>query len=109
MISEDIDIANVFNKYGDYVNVASKIKEHVENPEFDNIKGYVDSKVPEDIFFNNPDTTCSFVRDFLVNLNATKATGLDCIGPRLLKLAPDILCPSITYIVNKSLISGIFP
>ena len=43
------------------------------------------------------------------SLDVSKATGLDLIGPKILKIAPDILCPSISYLVNKSLTSGIFP
>ena len=70
---------------------------------------YVDSKIPSNTFCSIPEITSSFVRNFLVNLDVTKATGLDCIGPKLLKIALDVLSPSITYPVNKSLLSGIFP
>ena len=42
-------------------------------------------------------------------MDATKATGLDSIGPRLLKIASNVLTPSITYIINKSIESGGFP
>ena len=41
-------------------------------------------------------------------MDATKATGLDCIGPRLLKIALAVLTPSITYIINKSIEFGFF-
>ena len=36
-------------------------------------------------------------------------TGQDCIGPRLLKMASDILSPGVTFIIKKSITSGIFP
>ena len=42
-------------------------------------------------------------------MDATKATGLDCIGPRLLKIVSNVLTPSITCIINKSIESGGFP
>ena len=42
-------------------------------------------------------------------MDIKKATGLDSIGPRLLKIAPNVLAPSITYIINRSIESGIFP
>ena len=42
-------------------------------------------------------------------MDVTKATGLDGIGPRLLKIAPNALTPSITYMINKSIESGVFP
>ena len=41
-------------------------------------------------------------------MDVTKATGLDCIVQRLLKIAPNVLTPSITYIVNKSIECGFF-
>ena len=34
---------------------------------------------------------------------------MDSIGPRLLKIAPNVLTPGITYMINKSLASGVFP
>lgn len=106
-ISDDSGIANVFNKY--FVNIASQLKEPAEYSDFENIKEFVNSKVPYDTFFSIPEISFSFVRNFLSKLDITKATGLDCIGPRLLKIAPDVLCSSITLIVNKSIKSGIFP
>ena len=42
-------------------------------------------------------------------MDVKKATGLDSIGPKLLKIAPNALTPSITYIMNKSIECGIFP
>ena len=54
-------------------------------------------------------TNLSFIRTFLSNLNVNKSTGLDNIGPRILKLSANVLAPSLLYIVNKSLITGEFP
>ena len=73
------------------------------------MKDYVDSKVSGERCYTIPGILHSFVRNFLQCLDVKKATRLDCIGPRLLKIAPDILRPSITYLVNKSIISGTFP
>ena len=107
LISDENEIANIFNKY--FVNVAAQFKEPVERSYFKHITEYVDSKVPSNTFFTIPEITSSFVRNFLVNLDVTKATGLDCIDPKLLKIALNVLSPSITYLDNKSLLSGIFP
>ena len=52
---------------------------------------------------------CSFVNSYLSNMGVTNATGLDSIGPKLLKIALNILTPSITYITNKSIESKVFP
>ena len=37
------------------------------------------------------------------------STGLDNIGPRILKMSANIIAPSILFIVNKSITSGKFP
>ena len=51
---------------------------------------------------------CSFINNYLSNMDVTKATWLDSICTKLLKIAPNILTPSITYIINKSIESGFF-
>ena len=106
-ISDHGEIANVFNKY--FANVASQLKEPIEYSDFKNIKDYIDCKVPCVKWFTVPEIPHSFVRNFLQSLDVTKATGLSYIGHRLLKIAPYILCPSITYVVNKNIISRTFP
>ena len=45
----------------------------------------------------------------LKTINANKATGPDNIPGRLLKIASDILSPSLTEIFNKSLSTGSYP
>ena len=70
---------------------------------------FIQSKVPNTTEFNIPLTNLSFIRTFLSNLNVNKSTGLDNIGPRILKLSANVLAPSLLYIVNKSLITGEFP
>ena len=99
-------MANVLNKY--FINVAAQLKGPAEISDFKHTTEYVNSKVPSDTSFNIPEINSSFVRNFLKSLDVTKATGLDCIGPKILKIAPDVLCPSLSYIINKSLESGIF-
>ena len=67
------------------------------------------SKVPSNVEFKIPLTNVGFVRNFLSNLNVSKATGLDNIGPKILKLSANIIAPSLVYIINKSVISRSFP
>ena len=107
LISDDKEMANVFNQY--FVNVAAQLKGPIEKSDFKHITEFVNSKVPNNTSFSIPAINSSFVQNFLKSLDVSKATGLDCIGPKILKIAPDILCPSISYLVNKSLTSGIFP
>jgi hypothetical protein len=44
----------------------------------------------------------------LRNLKANKSTGLDKIPAKILKLASDIIAPSLTFIFNLSLATGIY-
>ena len=76
---------------------------------FEKLNSYINSKISNDVSFEIPKINSSFVSSFLVSLDGTKSTGLDGIGPKLLKLAPNILSPSITFIINKRITSGIFP
>ena len=107
MITSETDLAELFNDY--FVNVASNLKEPVTLSDSELLNNFVQSKVPTTTKFNIPLTTLTFVRNFLSNLNINKSTGLDNIGPRILKLSANVLAPSLLVIVNKSLITGKFP
>ena len=49
------------------------------------------------------------VSEFISGLNIAKTTALDGIGPRILKMANDILAPSIAALINKSIKTSTFP
>ena len=51
----------------------------------------------------------SVVRKLLAKLNERKAAGLDNIPSRFLKMAGNIIAPSLTQIFIKSINTGIFP
>ena len=107
IISNDQDIANAFNDF--FVNIPSKLKEPIKPSVFEWLQNYVKSKVNDNTNFSIPLVNCSFVRNYLSSIDVAKSTGLDSIGPRLLKIAPNVLTPGITYMINKSLASGVFP
>ena len=107
IITSDQDIANIFNDY--FVNIPSKLKEPIQPSDFTLLQDFVNSKVNDDTNFVIPYINYSFVNNYLVNMDASKATGLDSIGPRLLKMAPNVLVPSITFMINKSIETGVFP
>ena len=107
LITKESELADIFNNY--FVNIASKLKEPIVDSEFEELNMFVQSKVPNNVEFDIPFTNVGFVRQFLSNLNVTKSTGLDNIGPKILKLSADIISPSLVSIINKSIISGSFP
>ena len=80
IISDDLDIANVFKEY--FVNIPSKLKEPIQSSDFDFFHNFVDFKFNDNTNFTIPLVNRSFVRNYLSSMGATKETGLDCIGPR---------------------------
>ena len=76
---------------------------------FVSFKNFVSNKVPEHIFFQIPPITPSQVSAFIQKLDPGKATGLDGVGPRVLKMACNVISPSIAALINKSLTSSHFP
>ena len=68
--------------------------------------------------FNLERTNCSFslqtpsvsiVLSFLKKIDEKKATGLDRIPSKLLKMAASVIVPSLTSIFSKSILTGIYP
>ena len=53
--------------------------------------------------------TVNVARKLLLKLNERKAAGLDNIPSKLLKMAGNIVAPSLTQIFTKSISTGIFP
>ena len=64
---------------------------------------------PTNKTFSLNSCSTSEVQKLLENLEVKKATGLDNLPPKLLKLAARILAPSLTFIFNQSLSSGTVP
>ena len=107
VISNDFDLAENFNDY--FINVASNLKEPLEQSPFNKLKEQVNAKIPEGVHFELPELDENFVFKFLSTLDISKATGLDGNGPKLLKISSGIITKSITYIVNNCIRSGKFP
>ena len=107
LVTNESDLTEIFNSH--FVNVASNLKEPSIPSDFEIINNFVQSKVPSNTEFQISLTNETFVRNFLTLLNVNKSTGLDNIGPKILKLSANILTPSLTFIVNRSIISREFP
>ena len=104
---DNFEMATQFNNF--FVSVASKLKEPVEKCNFEKLKDFCNSKVSDGVQFNIPEVTRDKVLKFLSNIDISKATGCDQIGPRLLKIAAPFIVDSITYICNLSIKNSFFP
>ncbi|MCG8034833.1 MAG: hypothetical protein JAZ03_22035 [Candidatus Thiodiazotropha taylori] len=106
-IEQPTDIANSFNEF--FVNVASKIKEPLLSSNHDRLREFCNSKLLTESKYHIPPVQKDQVKKFLHNLDVSKATGTDNIGPRLLKLSAPYIANEITYICNQSVGTSIFP
>ena len=107
IITNDFDLAEHFNDY--FINVAANLKAPIEQNNFDDLRELIRLKIPDNVVFELPEIDENFVFRYLSTLDVSKATGLDGIGPKLLKLSSGIITKSITNIMNKCIINGKFP
>ena len=66
-------------------------------------------KPETDKTFTFQTVTVDNVRDLLLKTDSKKATGFDKIPCKILKLAANIIAPSLTHIFNQSIAVSIFP
>ena len=101
--SSALEMAEAFNCH--FANIGHDLAEDipptVKEPEY-----YLN---PTNKTFSLNSCSTSEVQKLLENLGVTKATGLDNLPPKLLKLAARILAPSLMFIFNQSLSSGLVP
>ena len=113
VLMTDDDMSNGFNNH--FVNVATNlIKDNCNNVNNDTISnGNMNVDVmsntcpqPE---FKLPIISNQFVDKEIRLMSNNKATGLDDVSSKILKLARPAIVNSLTYIINVSLTSGVFP
>ena len=69
----------------------------------------VNLNINEDVHFSILLLTEEEVHKSLLNLDISKATGVDLFSHKILKVSAKVIAPSLTKIFNKSLASGVFP
>ena len=97
------DIADALNKH--FSSVGSSLASGIQASDIEP-ESYL---IPTDNAFCLQSVSVNKVCKLLKNLDSKKATGLDNIPCKLLKLAADIVSPSLTHIFNCSIKTGIFP
>jgi hypothetical protein len=102
-ITGDKNIADEFKKY--FLTVGSKLSENLTLSEIDPLS-YVTS-TSEIFYFKN--ITNADLRNELVKAKTGKSAGLDKISNKLLKAAGEAIINPLTFIVNLSINTGIFP
>ena len=107
VLTSDDDISNGLNTH--FANVATKLINGLDSTTMSND---IDQKKDENVFrsiLDLPLISPDFVDKEIRKMSATKATGLDDLSCRILKLARPAIIESLTYILNLSLSTGVFP
>ena len=65
--------------------------------------------IPTNFSFQIKTVAVTEVFNLLCTIEISKATGHDRILPKLLKDSADVIAPSLAYIFNQSILTGIFP
>ncbi|KAK6166965.1 hypothetical protein SNE40_022161 [Patella caerulea] len=103
------DIANIMNNY--FTNVTDDIKpvyNPLSNKYCEKIDKFVKTIPPDNEFTINY-ISCADVHKYLNMLDPSKATGIDSIGPKILRMSTDYIFESLTYIINLCISKDIFP
>ena len=93
-ITDSHSIAAKFNEY--FTSIAQLLDDtdtDSNDLNDDKLQEFVNNKVPCDTQFNIPFITTEQVLSFIRILDPSKATGLDGPGPRVIKLAANIIAP----------------
>ena len=101
--TDPIEISNILNTHFSKIgpSLASEIKDTSSN--------FTDYITPVGHIFNLAKVSCQEVFNLIQKIPSNKASGLDNISARLLKEASPIVTRSLTFIINQSIATGIFP
>ena len=109
-VTKSEDVAQKLNQY--FTSIADILNGNENDTSALNtekIRNFAENKIPIETYFNIPFITTEQVSTYINKLKPSKATGLDGLGPRVLKMAASVISPSITLLINKSIATGIFP
>ena len=107
------DSETIATKFNEYFTSTAQILENTNSDTNDldvtKLQEFVNDRVPENIHFSIPLITIDQVASYIHLLDPAKATGLDGLGPKIIKLAANSLSLHIAVLINKSITSGTFP
>jgi hypothetical protein len=109
VITGNREIADAFNSY--FSSIQARTDSDVANANsssLSKLKEFVEKSNNPNLF-SIPLINTEFVCKQLQCLKVKKAKGPDDIGPYFLKIAAEIIAPSLCHIFNVSIISGMFP
>ena len=107
VIENDINIVNELNKH--FINISSIVtKTPFPENNFSKLKDTLNTVLGLNVF-EIPYITTFEVKNIISKLNTHKSTGLDGIGPNIIKSSGDTIISCVTSIINNSICAGVFP
>ena len=103
VISDPAEISGSFNKH--FPEIGLKLS----SSQTESTKSYLDYLNPTDSVFEITTIETNTVFKLLSNMSEKKATGIDQIPCKLLKIAAPVISESLTIVFNKSIMNSIFP
>ena len=103
------ETANSFNDF--FISVFEQYNTHDISTDCisDKLKDFIHGKLSSEVKFDIPPISIAFVENQLASLDPTKATGLDGLSAKFLRVSSSVLAAPITKILNSSISTGIFP
>ena len=100
-ITDPLHTAELFNSHFTNVFKSAPAQSHLNAENAKDITNYVQSKLNKNDIFQIPPVTEHFISKQLNLLDANKSTGLDGIGPRILKISANVISKPIAHVTVK--------
>ena len=104
------EIADILNKH--FTNIADKYASNFQNqdePDFTPLRQFIQSKLPPGNIFKIPPMTEHHMAKLIKDMDVSKATGLDDISAKIIKLSGPYITKVLVQICNRSIETGTFP
>ena len=108
LLENNEKMASEFNAH--FTSIADQLRSLLPQLNFDisKLQNFVITRKDASITFSIPITESKII-DCLKNISSNKASGIDNISARMLKLAAPIIALSIAKLINYSFITSVFP
>ena len=101
--TDPIKISNILNTH--FSKIEPSLASEIQNTS----SNFTDYITPAEQIFKLAEVSCQEVFNLIQEIPSNKASGLDNISARLLKEASPIVTRRLTFIINLSITTGIFP
>ena len=109
VLEDNEDMVSKFNSH--FSTIADRLRSTlpyiVHN--IDKLLNFVQSKKDPNVSFEIPPITSTQVIFYLKEISPSKASGIDNISARFLRMAASVIAPSIARLINHSFEVGVFP